>query len=111
MDNNGGHIGFELYMVDTPGRGDRSSITAPSEQGLFNRYFREMIRERYDVAAKIVEMNVLLNAVDIANFSFADTIIIKVNGTPVGLRIVDIIDYSPNTTRLTKVKAYITFIK
>jgi hypothetical protein len=86
-------------------------ITAPSEQGLFNRYFREMIRERYDVAAKIVEMNVLLNAVDIANFSFADTIVIKVNGTPVGLRIVDIIDYSPNTTRLTKVKAYITFIK
>jgi hypothetical protein len=86
-------------------------ITAPSENGLFNRYFREMIRERYDEGAKIVEMNVLLDAADIANFSFADTIIVKVNGTPVGLRIVEINDYSPNSTRLTKVKAYITFIK
>lgn len=87
------------------------TVTAPSEQGLFNRYFREMIRERYDEGSKIVEMNVLLDAADIANFSFADTIIVKVNGTPVGLRIVDILDYSPNTRRLTKVKAYITFIK
>ena len=86
-------------------------ITAPSEQGLFNRYFIEMIRERYDEGSKILEMNVLLDAVDIANFNFGDTIIITVNGTPIGLRILEINDYSPNTTRLTKVKAYITFIK
>jgi len=87
------------------------TVTAPSEQGLFNRYFREMIRERYDEGSKIVEMNVLLDAADIQNFSFADTIIVPVKGTPVGLRIVEILDYSPNTTRLTKVKAYITFIE
>ena len=88
-----------------------SIITANSEQGLFNRYFREMIRERYDEGSKIIEMNVLLNAADIQNFSFGDTIIVYVNGTPVGLRIVEIKDYSPNNTRLTKVKAYITFIE
>lgn len=87
------------------------TVTAQSTQGLFNRYFREMIRERYDEGSKILEMNVLLDASDIANFSFADTIIITVNGTPVGLRIVEITDYSPNSKRLTKVKAYITFIK
>lgn len=86
-------------------------VTANSEQGLFNRYFREMIRERYDEGSKIIEMNVLLNAADIQNFSFGDTIIVNVNGTPVGLRIVEIKDYSPNNQRLTKVKAYITFIE
>ncbi len=85
--------------------------TAPSEQGLFNRYFREMIRERYDEGSKIVEFNVLLDAADIQNFSFGDTIIATVNGTPVGLRIIEISDYSPNTKRLTKVKSYITFIE
>jgi hypothetical protein len=87
------------------------NVTAPSEQGLFNRYFREMIRERYDEGSKIVEFNALLDAADIANFSFADTIIVKVNGTSVGLRIVEILDYSPNSTRLTKIKSYITFIE
>ena len=87
------------------------TITAQSEFGLFNRYFREMIRERYDEGSKIIKMNVLLDAADIQNFSFGDTIIIEVNGTPVGLRIVLIDDYSPNTQSRTKVKAYITFIE
>ena len=88
-----------------------SIVSVNSNQGLFNRYFREMIRERYDEGSKIIKMNVLLNAADIQNFSFADTIIVTVNGTPVGLRIIEIKDYSPNTQRLTKVKAYITFIE
>jgi len=68
------------------------TVTAPSEQGLFNRYFREMIRERYDEAVKVVEFNALLDAVDIAGFNFADTIIANINGTPVGLRIIEIKD-------------------
>jgi hypothetical protein len=86
-------------------------VTAPAEFGLFNRYFREMIRERYDEGSKLVEFNALLNAFDINTFSFADTIICFVNGTPVGMRIMEIADYSPSSKRLTKVKAYITFIE
>ena len=99
-------LNFTWWTPPSPG-----IVTANSEQGLFNRYFREMIRERYDEGSKIIEMNVLLNAADIQNFSFGDTIIVYVNGTPVGLRIVEIKDYSPNNARLTKVKAYITFIE
>lgn len=99
-------LNFTWWTPPSPG-----IVAANSEQGLFNRYFREMIRERYDEGSKIIEMNVLLDAADIQNFSFADTIIVQVNGTAVGLRIVEIDDYSPNTQQLTKVKAYITFIE
>jgi hypothetical protein len=87
-----------------------SIVTAPSEQGLFNRYFKNMMLERYDLANKIVQFNAVLDAVDMNTFSFADVIICEINGTPVGLRIMEINDYSPNAKRLTKVKAYITFI-
>jgi hypothetical protein len=87
-----------------------SIVTAPSEQGLFNRYFKNMMLERYDLANKLVEFNAVLDAVDIQTFSFADVIICEINGTPVGFRIMEINDYSPNSKRLTKIKAYITFI-
>lgn len=88
-----------------------SIVSVNSEQGLFNRYFREMIRERYDEGSKLLQMNVLLDAADIANFSFGDTILVEVNGTVVGLRIIEINDYSPNSNHLAKVKAYITFVE
>jgi hypothetical protein len=82
-----------------------------SEFGLYNRYFREMLRERYDEANKIIEAMFVLNTTDIANFSFADTILITIGGTPVGLKILEITDYSPSRTRATKVKAMLTFIR
>ena len=100
------YLNFTWWTPPSPG-----IIANNSRFNLFNRYFSEMIRERYDEGSKIIEMNVLLNAADIQNFSFGDTIIVNVNGTPVGLRIIEIKDYSANTQRLTKVKAYITFIE
>ena len=44
-------------------------------------------------------------------YSMADTIIINLNGTPVGLKILEIKDYSPNVKRSTRIKAMISFIK
>ena len=99
-------LNFTWWTPPSPG-----IVVAPTNGNLFFHYFQEMIRERYDEGSKIIEMNVLLNAADIQNFSFADTIIVYVNGTPVGLRIVTIDEYSPNSQQKTKVKAYITFIE
>jgi hypothetical protein len=84
------------------------TITAPSEQGLFNRYFREMIRERYDEATKAVEFKAVLNPVDLAEFSFADMIICKINNSSIGIRITEISDYSPGTKRAVKCKGFLT---
>lgn len=86
-------------------------VTNPSEQGLYNRYFREMLRERYDTANKIIECFFVLDATDISNFLFGDMIIIELNGTPVGLRIIEIVDYSPTLKQSTKVKAMLTFLE
>lgn len=86
-------------------------VSVPSAQGLYNRYFREMLRERYDEANKIVELEFVLNSVDIMNFSFGDMIVVNLAGTPTGLRILEIRDYSPSSTKATKVRAMITFIQ
>jgi len=86
-------------------------VSAPSEQGLYNRYFRNMLQDRYAEGIKIVEFEAILDPIDIAEFDFADTVIITLNGTPVGLRILEIRDYSPNVKKATKIKAMITFIK
>jgi hypothetical protein len=87
------------------------NVDDPTTANLYERYFKEMLRERYDEANKIVEFNAILTPEDIANFSFADTIIITINGTPVGLKILEIKDYSPNVKRSTYIKAMITFLK
>ncbi len=86
-------------------------VSVPSEGGLYNRYFREMLRERYDEANKIVEMEIVLDSVDILTFSFGDMVVVDIAGTPVGLRILEIMDYSPSNTKATKVRAMITFIQ
>jgi hypothetical protein len=70
-----------------------------------------MLRERYDLANKILDIHFILDATDIQNFSFADTILITLNGTPVGLKILEITDYSPTKKQPTKVKAMITFLR
>ena len=88
-----------------------NTVDNPSTQNLYELYFKEMLRERYDEANKIIEFNALLTPSDISNFNFADTIIINLNGTPVGLKILEIKDYSPNVTKSTKIKAMISFIK
>jgi hypothetical protein len=85
-------------------------VDAPSELGLYNRYFREMLRGRYDVANKIIEANFVLNSFDINTFNFADTIVININGTPVGLKILEINGYVPGRKGSTKVKAMLTFL-
>jgi hypothetical protein len=88
-----------------------SNVDNPATNNLYERYFKEMLRERYDIANKIIEFNAILKPEDITNFSFADTIIINLNGTPVGLKILEIKDYSPNIEKSTKIKAMISFIK
>jgi len=115
---------FRLYEVDTWQVQDDTLdlnfawmtppadiVDDPTEQNLFTRYFANMLRERYDENNKIVELSFILDGVDIANFSFADTILVTLNGTPVGLKILEIKDYSPNVKKSTRVKAMITFIR
>lgn len=84
-------------------------ITAPSEYGLYNRYFREMLRERYDVANKVMFMDFILNPMEVSNLSAADKIIARVNGTPVKLRVVEVPAYSAGAKRATRLKVMITF--
>jgi hypothetical protein len=90
---------------------DSGMVNAPTTNNLYNKYFAEMLRERYDENTKLIELDFILDSVDIANFSFADTILINFNGTPAGLRILEIKDFSPNFKKSTTVKAMITFVK
>ncbi len=99
-------LNFTYWTPPSP-----SIVTAPSEEGLYNRYFAEMLRERYDLANKILELNIVLEAHDIETFSFADTILVNLAGTPVGLRILQIRDYVVGKKRSVKVRAMITFIR
>jgi len=99
-------LNFTFWTPPDPG-----IVTAPSEFGLYNRYFREMLRERYDLANKVIEFKAVLNSYDIENFNFADTIIINLKGTPVGLKILEIRDYVVGKPRAVSIKAMITFIE
>ena len=85
-------------------------VDAPSELGIYNRYFLAMMRGRYDEANKIIEAPFVLNAFDINTFSFADTIVININGTPVGLKVLELNDYVPGQKGATKIKAMLTFL-
>jgi hypothetical protein len=98
-------LNFTYFTPPSP-----TIVSAPSEQGLYNRYFREMLRERYDIANKVLEFRMVLDAADIAQFTFADTIMVNMAGTPVGLKLLEINDYQVGRKTAVKVKAYITFL-
>lgn len=88
-----------------------ANVTNPSEQNLYARYFAEMLRERYAEGNKIIEFRAFLTPADIAQFSFADSIMINLNGTPVTLKILEIKDFTPNGDDPAKIRAMITFMK
>jgi hypothetical protein len=99
-------LNFTYFTPPSPG-----IVSVPSDQGLYNRYFREMLRERYDIANKIVEFRVVLDSLDISNFRFSDTVLINLKGTPVGLKILNIDDYQVGRKTSVRVRGYITFIQ
>jgi len=88
-----------------------NNVTAPSTQGIYARYWAEMLRERYAEGNKIVEFEAILLPGDFGAFNFADTIMINVDGTPVGLKVLEITDFVPNMSRPCKIKAMISFLK
>lgn len=88
-----------------------NNVTAATPYGIYNRYWAEMLRERYAEGNKIVEFEALLLPGDFGAFNFADTIMINIDGTPVGLKILEIRDYVPNLDRPCKIKAMISFLK
>lgn len=86
-----------------------SIVDTISQQGLFNRYFKNMLRQRYAEGSKVIEFQAVLSPNDVANFDFADEIIITLNGTPVGLQLLDIKNYSPTRRAPVKIKALILY--
>lgn len=84
-------------------------VDTPSTQGIYNRYFREMLRERYTSGVKVVEFTAILDESDMANFSFADKIVININGTNTALRIISITGYSPTRRVPVRIKGVIIF--
>jgi len=86
------------------------NVDEPAENNLYERYFKEMLRDRYSPEVKVVEFYAFLSTQDITQFSFADKIMININGTPVSVRVLEIKDYVPNSGEPAKIKAMITFI-
>jgi hypothetical protein len=100
-------LNFTWYdpPVISSGTGQAITINSQSEKGLFNRYFKNMILERYSEANKYLEFTAVLDPVDVATFNFADRVVTRLNGSSVGLRILELNDYVPGAKVPVKVKA------
>lgn len=84
-------------------------VDAIAVNNIFSRYWKDMLRDRYDEDNKVVEFEAVLTNADIEDFSWADVIRVNLNGTAMNLQVIEVNNYSPNAGGKCNIKAIITW--